>query len=77
MNTRLKAFSESEQGIRIRKELVSMARSKEYNTSTSYSTFDPKGLGFVEKQMKYMSQYPNMNHAQYVSNLKIMTKRSK
>ena len=54
-----------------------MARSKEYNTSTSYSTFDPKGLGFVEKQMKYMSQYPNMNHAQYVSNLKIMTRCSK
>ncbi len=77
MNTRLKAFSESEQGILIRKELVSMAKSKEYNTSSSYSSLDLSGLSFVEKQMRYMSQYPNMNFAQYVANLKIMTRYSK
>ena len=77
INTRLKAFSESEQGMLIRQELVKMAKSKEYNTVSSYSLVDPNGLSFVEKQMKYMSQYPNMNHQQYLSNLKVMTKCAK
>lgn len=77
MNTRLKAFSESEQGILIRQELIKMAKSKDYNTVSSYSLSDPNGLSFVEKQMKYMSQYPNMNYQQYLSNLKVMTKSTK
>jgi len=77
MNTRIKSFSDSERGTLLREELVKMTQSKDYNTLTSYSTVDPNGLTFVEKHMKYMSQYPTMNHEQYVSNLKLMSKRSK
>ncbi len=77
VNPRFKAFSESEQGHMIRKELVKMAMSKDYNTVATYSVDDPGGLGFVDRQMRYMSQYPTMNHMQYISNLKIKTKRSK
>lgn len=76
MSTRLKAFSESEQGNIVRKELIKMAKSQAYNTSKTYSTNDPRGLSFVDQQMKYMSQYPGMNYTQYVSNLKVKTKRS-
>jgi len=74
MNTRIKLFSESEQGIVLREELVKMTQCEDYNTRTRYSTVDPNGESFVEKHMKYMSQYPTMNHQQYISNLKLMTK---
>lgn len=39
-----------------------------------YSTADKNGVTFVDKHMKYMSQYPSLNCVQYVSNLKLMTK---
>jgi hypothetical protein len=76
MNTRVKAFSESAQGVLLRAELLKMAKSDEYNTVSTYSVTDTNGLSFVEKHMKYMSQYPTMNHLQYVSNLKVMTKQT-
>lgn len=77
MDTRTKAFFESEGGKAQYAELMSMTESDDYNTTKSYTTLDANGLSFVKKHMKYMSQYPNMNHAQYVSNLKLMTKRVK
>ncbi|HBO64993.1 TPA: hypothetical protein DD425_03470 [Candidatus Saccharibacteria bacterium] len=77
INTRLKAFLESEHGSIVRKELVKMAMSQDYNTTAMYSVNDPEGLTFVDRQMRYMSQYPTMNHIQYISNLKMKTKRSK
>lgn len=75
--TRLKAFQESEHGGVVRKELIKMAMSEDYNTVAIYSVNDPTGLSFVDRQMRYMSQYPAMNHIQYISNLKIKTRRSK
>lgn len=75
MNSRTKSFLESEQGIAIREQLMEMTASEKYNTKSRYSVSDPGGQSFVEKHMKYMSLYPNMNHIQYVSNLKLMTKQ--
>lgn len=77
MNPRFRAFVESERGETLRKELAKMATSKDYNTHSTYSVNDPKGLSFVDRQMRYMSQYPAMDHIQYISNLKVKTKRSK
>ena len=77
INARLKTFLKSEEGDIVRKELIKMATSEDYNTATTYSVDDPTGLSFVDRQMRYMSQYPAMNYAQYISNLKIKTKRSK
>lgn len=77
MDTRTKAFFESDNGKIQHMELVGMTESEDYNTASSYTVVDPNGLSFVKKHMKYMSQYPNMNHAQYVSNLKLMTRRAK
>ncbi|AHB42544.1 hypothetical protein RAAC3_TM7C00001G0702 [Candidatus Saccharibacteria bacterium RAAC3_TM7_1] len=53
-----------------------MVKSQQYNTRTMYSAQDVNGLGFVEKHMRYMSQFPNLDCLQYVSNLKMMTKRT-
>lgn len=76
MNTRTKSFTESEAGKLAHDELTKMAKSGKYNMRTMYSTYDTNGMSFVDKHMKYMSQYPNLDYAQYVSNLKLMTKRA-
>lgn len=76
MNTRTKAFFESEVGKLARQELIKMTQSKKYNTHTTFSVHDTNGMSFVDKHMKYMSQFPNLNTVQYVSNLKLMTKRN-
>lgn len=65
---------QSEQGMRLRALLVEMTQNENYNTRTTYSTIDKDGISFVEKHMKYMSLYPNLNHKQYISNLKLKTK---
>jgi hypothetical protein len=67
-------FFKSEEGIQSRQELTQMAESSDYNTRTMYSTSEKDGLSFVDKHMKYMSLYPNLNCRQYVLNLKLMTK---
>lgn len=76
MNTRTKSFTESEEGKLLRQTLTEMTQNKQYNTRTTYSTNDANGLSFVDKHMRYMSQYPNLNYAQYVSNLKLITKQN-
>lgn len=76
VDLRTKAFTTSQQGLLIRQELINMVLSKKYNTVTSYSVLDVNGLSFVDKQMRYMSRYPTMNHMQYVANLKVMTRIS-
>lgn len=75
INTRTTQFFESEEGVTLRKELLKMAKSEQYNTRSMYSTHDQNGLSFVDKHMKYMSLYPNLNRFQYVLNLKLMTKK--
>ena len=75
INKRTKSFFESEEGITLRDELIKMVKSDDYNAKTKYSTLSESGLSFVDKHMNYMSLYPNLNCSQYVSNLKLMTKR--
>ena len=64
----------SNKGVELRTELMKMTESKQYNTKSMYSTSDVNGLTFVDKHMRYMSQYPALNCEQYLSNLKLMTK---
>lgn len=51
-----------------------MTRSVEYNTQAMYSVAEKDGMSFIDKHMRYMSQYPNLNHRQYIQNLKLMTR---
>ena len=73
MNNRAAVFFDSEEGIALRDELTRMTQSEEYNTRTTYSPNDKDGVTFVDKHMKYMSLYPNLNCWQYVQNLRLMT----
>lgn len=67
-------FLDSEKGMLLRKELLSMVKSPRYNTRPIYSTYASDENQFVEKHMDYMSKFPSMDHMQYVLNLKLMTK---
>lgn len=67
-------FLRSELAKTLRKELQEMVDNPSYNTHTRYSVLSPDGSHFVERHMEYMSGYLQMDHMQYVSNLKLMTK---
>jgi len=69
-----KLFFESEEGVWLRNELLSMVKSSDYNTRSTYTTQSSDQLLFVDKHMNYMSNYPNINRKQYLSNLKLKTK---
>lgn len=67
-------FLESEIAALLRKELQAMVDDPRYNTRVRYSLSSPSSTEFVTKHMKYMSNFPLLNHRQYVANLKLMTK---
>lgn len=69
-----RAFIESTEGIELRKQLESMVKSPHYNTRVYSLVNDTDGSKFVDKHMNYMSTHRNMNAAQYLSNVKLMTK---
>jgi hypothetical protein len=74
--TQKKLFFESEEGVWLRDELTRMAKSASYNTRSTYTATSSDELLFVDKHMNYMSNYPGINHRQYISNLKLKTKTS-
>lgn len=68
------SFIKSEKAEQLRAELMAMVDSPAYNTLPIYSTIESDKYQFVEKRMEYMSKHPDMDHWQYVLNLKLMTK---
>lgn len=76
-SVQVKQFLESEDGLWLRKELEAMVESADYNTRPTFTTATISELTFVNKHMEYMCKYPYINHRQYVSNLKLKTKKAK
>lgn len=70
------SFLKSDQAKTLRDQLTEMTKSPLYNTKVQGITDTPEDVRFIEKHMNYMSSFPKMNHLQYISNLKLMTKRS-
>lgn len=69
-------FLGSEKAIELENELIAMTKDPMYNTRV-VALLDADAQRFVEKHMRYMSNHLNMDHAQYVQNLKLMTKVSR
>jgi len=69
-------FLESELAKSLRDDLQAMVDHPGYNTKLrySYSASTEGGSGFVTKHMEYMSNHLQMDHKQYILNLKLMTK---
>ena len=70
------SFLISEKADALREELLEMVSSPLYNTHVATS-FDSDVAYFAEKHIKFMSNHLNMDHSQYVKNLKLMTKLSR
>lgn len=72
-------FFESEEGVEIEKTLQQMAADLAFNTASSYSAnsvLHPDHLiSFVDKHMNYLNTHPAINPREYVSNLRLMTRR--
>ncbi len=72
-------FFESEEGIEIAATLRLMAEDLAFNTESSYSAntvLHPDNLiSFVEKHMNYLNTHPAINPREYISNLRLMTRR--
>jgi hypothetical protein len=70
------SFLKSDKATVLRDQLIEMTKSPLYNTKVQGITDTPDDIRFIEKHMNYMSSFPKMDHLQYISNLKLMTKRS-
>lgn len=67
-------FLASEEAKLIREDLMKMVADPCFNTESSYTTSSSDSLLFVDKHMRYMSKYANVDPQQYLSNLKLMTR---
>jgi len=72
---RAQEFLSSSDGKLVRAELQAMMESEGYNTASTYSPAAHEGnLTFIDKHMDYLSSHLNVDAAQYVSNLRLITK---
>lgn len=72
-------FFNSEEGQSIVQDLKSMLSDKQYITSSGFSTntdkYKDNRIPFVEKHIHYLKNHPSIKPDQYLSNLRLMTKR--
>lgn len=72
---RAKDFLTSVEGVAALADLVEMEKDKGYKTVSTYSPASENGhLSFIDKHMNYLSSHAGVNAAQYVSNLRLITK---
>lgn len=67
-------FLDSERATEIRQELAEMMTDPKFNTRPSYSAVLNGDIEFDDKHMNYISSHLGVDPAQYMSNLKLITK---
>jgi hypothetical protein len=72
---------EPEQWASLKEELRSMVLSQGYITDSGFTTnrelYPDNVIPFVEKHIDYLRRHPGIDPAQYIANLKIMTRLRK
>lgn len=72
-------FYETEEGQQAKELLKAMVKDTSYSTESSYSAdaeHYPDGqIPFVAKHMAYLKNHPATDPGQYLSNLKLMTRK--
>jgi len=75
LTIRAQEFLGSPEGVSAHEALIAMVNDTTYNTASSYSPRSDDGnLSFIDKHMSYMCAHQGLNAAQYVSNLRLLTK---
>lgn len=71
-------FIASEEGVRIRQELVAMLGNQSYTTESTYNAnsdlYPDNQIPFVEKHMHYIATHPSVDPNHYLANLRLITK---
>lgn len=67
-------FLDSETAKEIRLELAKMMEDPTFNTRTTYSAVLNGDIEFDQKHMNYMSSHLSVDPAQYMSNLRLITR---
>lgn len=71
-------FIASEEGMRIRQELVAMLSNQGYTTESTYNAnsdlYPDNQIPFVEKHMHYIATHPSVDPNHYLANLRLITK---
>jgi hypothetical protein len=79
MYTRKNDFFDTPEGKEIEAILRNIAESDDFSTSSSYNPngelYMNNSMTFVEKHMAYIRSHPKVNPNQYVSNLKISSRK--
>lgn len=81
MYSRKQDFFDTPEGAAIKEILELIDKSDDYNSSPSYSpnteVYGDNLIPFVDKHMAYIRSHPSLNAMQYVSNLKIVSRKSR
>lgn len=79
MYTKKQDFFDTPEGKEIEATLKYISSSEDYVTSSSYNPngelYMNNSMTFLEKHMAYIRNHPKVNPEQYVSNLKISSRR--
>ena len=67
-------FLKSAEADEIRTVLRGMMKSREFNTTSTYSPSSEGPLSFEDKHMLYLSQHTSTNPQHYLSNLRLITR---
>lgn len=69
---------ESEEGLQIQQDLLSMVSDTAYSTNASYSansaSYPDSLIPFVDKHMNYLKTHPSVDPQHYLANLRLMTR---
>lgn len=72
-------FLESEEAAVIKRILRAMVLDETYNTEPTYSAnsglYPNNLIPFLDKHMAYLSTHPDLDPQQYISNLRLMTRK--
>ena len=72
-------FFVSEAGAKAREALIKMVSDETYSTEKSYSAntaeYPDNVISFVDKHMAYLRSHPQTDPEQYLSNLRLITRR--
>lgn len=72
---RAQEFLKSDEGREVYEELMKMVEDSSYNTVSTFSPSAEDGtLLFIDKHMSYICSHLGVNSAQYLSNLRLITK---
>lgn len=72
-------YFDTPEGLEVKEILKSMSTDENYTTRASYSPnteqYSDNLIPFIDKHMSYLRRHPQVNPTQYISNLRLLTRK--